>query len=273
MADTCMVRSSADRSFTSGRVTRVNALWTAIRLLTCFPTPRVRPSAPGALVESLVWFPVVGAALGALLGLFEWGVRRATGNHVASAGVAVALAVLVTRGVHVRGLMIMTGALFSGRTQEEVARLSGLQAPTRFGLLAGMAFLLLRYALVLALPVALRLSAFVLAGALSRAAIVWVCWRFPYAETDTGIGGYFGTLAGARDLLWVLPLLALGFGTLGPIIAGGMLIAAWVLSHLFAMWVTRQVGGVTAHTYEAVAEAGELAAFAAVATLVLSGRI
>jgi len=251
----------------------VNALWTAIRLLTCLPTPRLRAPTAGALVGSLVWFPVVGALVGAMLGSVELGVRRLTGNHVASGGTAVALGVLITRGIHTRGLMIMAGALFSGRTREEMAELASRQAPTSFGLLVGLGVLLLRYALVLALPTALRLWTFVLAGTLSRAGIVWVCWRFPYAEVDTGIGRYFGALAGARDLLSVLPLLALGFGTLGPIFAGAMLVAAWLLAHLLGLWVAWQLGGLTARTYDAAGEVGELAALAAVAGLVVWGGL
>lgn len=251
----------------------MNALWTAIRLLTCLPTPRVRAPAPGALVESLVWFPVVGAFVGAVLGGAELGVRHLTGSHVASGGIAVALSVLITRGTHTRGLMVLTGGLFSGRTREEMAGLASREAPTSFGLLVGLGVLLLRYALVLALPTALRLWTFVLAGTLSRAGIVWVCWRFPYAEVDTGIGRYFGALAGARDLLCVLPLLALGFGGLGPILAGAMLVAAWLLPHLLGLWVAWQLGGVTARTYDAAGEISELAALAAVAGLALWGGL
>jgi len=251
----------------------VNALWTAIRLLTRLPTPRVKPLAPGALVESLFWFPVVGAGVGAVVGLAEWGVRLATGDHAVSGAVAVALGFLLTGGRHVRGLMVMTGALFAGRTRAETAEIAGDQTPTAFGVLVGIAFLLLRYALVLAAPVSLRLWAFVLAGTLSRTAVVWVCWRFPYAEIDTGIGGYFGALAGARDLLTVLPLLALGFGTLGPFAAGAMLAAAWALPHLFARWVAWHLGGLTAHTYDAVAEVSELGALAALAAVALVGGV
>jgi adenosylcobinamide-GDP ribazoletransferase len=250
----------------------VEALWTAIRLLTCFPTPPLRRPAAPALVGSLQWFPLVGAALGAALGVAELGVRKATGSHPLACAVVVAAGLLVTRGVHLRGLMALAGALFSGRTREETAAAAARDQATAFGLLLGMAALLLRYAVILALPGELRPPALLLAGGLSRGAIVWVCWRFPYAELDTGIGGYFGVLAGPRDLVWALPLLALGFGTLGPLAAPAGLLGAWALPHLFAWWVARQLGGATARVYEATAEVSELAALSAIAGLAQIGR-
>jgi adenosylcobinamide-GDP ribazoletransferase len=257
----------------SRRTARVDSLWTAIALLTCLPTPRGRARAPGVLVESLLWFPVVGAAIGALLGLAEFATRRLSGNSVASAAVAVGLGLLVTRGVHLRGLMIVAGALFSGRGREELGELAARNAPGGFGLLLGVALFLLRYEVILAAPGGLRFGALTFAGVVGRAAIVWVCWRFAYAEIDTGIGGYLGTLAGPRHLMWALPLVALGFALLGPVAAAAMLAAGWIAPHLFGWWVARQLGGLTAHSYEAVAEVAELASLGAVAALAVAGHI
>ena len=251
----------------------MDSLWTALRILTCFPTPRAREAAPADLVRSLTWFPLVGAALGAFLGLAEWSVRRVTGSPVASGALVVALSLLATRGVHVRGLMMVAGALFSGRSRENVAELMTRDTPTAFGALLAIAVLLLRYALVLAVPAESRWGALFLAGALSRTAIVWVCWRFRYADVDTGIGSYFSALAGAKDLVWALPLIAAGFGWLGPIAAAAALAGAWLLVHLLALWIAHLLEGLTARAYDAVAEVAELAALGAVAAIALTGRL
>jgi adenosylcobinamide-GDP ribazoletransferase len=239
----------------------------AIRLLTCLPVPRSAGATPGRLVGSLVWFPVVGAGLGAALGLAELAVRSITGSHVAACGLVVALSLLLTQGRPVRGLMVLTGALFGGRESEALAQLAARRWPTRFGLLVGIAALMLKYALLMALPGDGRLGALVLAGGLSRAAIVWVCWRFPYADIDTGIGGWFVALAGPRDLLLVLPVVAVGCVVLGPVWAPAAIAGAWLLAHGFAFWIARALSGLTAHACEATAEVGELGALSALALL------
>jgi len=243
----------------------------AFELLTCLPGPAVPQSTPGRLVGSLLWFPVVGAALGAALGLVELGVRTATHQHALACGLVVALGLPATRARPVRGLMVLSGALFAGRDHEGLAQLAAREQPTAFGLLTGMAGLLLKYALLLALPGEARLGALVLAGGLSRAAIVWVCWRFPYANIDTGVAGWLVTLAGPRDLWLVLPALVAGLLLLGPSAVPAALAGAWLPTHAFARWVTRGLSGVTAHACEATAEVGELGTLAAVAAVLSLG--
>jgi len=235
----------------------------AIRLLTGLPVPRSLKATSARLVGSLIWFPVVGAALGALLGLAEWAARAATRSDSLSCAMVVALGLLVTGGRPVRGLMVLTGALFAGRDHETLALLASRSYPTRFGVLVGIAGLLLRYALVLALPGASRFGALLLAGGLGRAAIVWVCWRFPYADIDTGVGGWLAAVAGARDLLLALPVVALSLGLLAPGWVGAAVAGAWLVTHGFALRVARALSGVTAHTFEATAELGELSALGA----------
>ncbi|HJN17764.1 MAG TPA: adenosylcobinamide-GDP ribazoletransferase [Armatimonadota bacterium] len=243
----------------------MNGFWTAIRLLTYFPTPKVEGEESSLLVASLVWFPVVGAGLGAIVGIHEVGIRHLLPNSAVACGVAIALGLLLTRGAHVRGMMVMAGAAFSARDGEQLKELAARRWPTGFGVLAGMVGLMLKYTLLLAIQPESRIWALVLAGGLSRSSIVWTCWRFPYAPIDTGIGSYLVTLAGARDLALALPIIAMGFGTLNPIIAVCAVVGAWALPHLVAMRVSALLDGVNANTLDAVAEIGELGCLAAVA--------
>jgi len=241
-------------------------------MLTGLPAPGARDYSPPALVGSLFWFPIVGALLGALLGAAELGARSLSGSHAVSCAAAVAVGLIGTRGSHLQGLMNVCGTLFSGRTREEVAELSARRVPTAFGTLGGIAAVLLRYALLLAAPADARLWLLIAATGLSRSAIVWACWRFAYAETDTGVGSYLSALAGPRDLLLVLPVIGVAFGALGPIPAAALLFAVWAATHLFAIWVSRLAGGLTASTYEAIAEIGDLAALASFAGLAHAGQ-
>jgi len=216
----------------------------------------------------MLWFPVVGAALGAVLGLVELGARTLTRSDALACGLVVVLGFVLTGGRPLRGVMVLAGALFGGRDSESLAQLAAGPLPTRFGLLAGLAVLLLKYALLMALPRDSRFGALLVTGGLSRAAIVWACWRFPYADIDTGIGGWFTALAGARDLLLLLPVVAVGFGLLNPLLVPAAIAGAWLLAHGFAWWISRALTGLTAHACEATAEVAELGALGAVAGLV-----
>ena len=243
----------------------MKGFWMAVRLLTYLPTPKPDGDESSQLVSSLVWFPIVGAGVGAIVGLNEVGLREVFGHSAIACAAAVALGLLLTRGSHARGLMVMAGALFASREKEQFAKLAASRWPTGFGLLIGMAAQLLRYTLLLAIPGESRIWALVLAGGLSRSSICWTCWRFPYANIDTGIGSYLAALAGARDLILALPIIALGFGALNPIVAVCAVTAAWALPHLCAMWVSAAINGVNANLLDAVAEISELACLGAVA--------
>ena len=150
-------------------------------------------------------------------------------------------------------------------SDKQVARMRGTAMSRREAVqrtLLGAAGLLL-----MALPGDALLAALLLAGGLSRAAIVWVCWRFPYAPLDEGIAAWLAALARPRDLVLVLPVAALGSALLGPLPTLAALLGAGLPAHGFAAWVAKALDGLTAHACEATAEVGELGALAAVAAL------
>ena len=58
---------------------------------------------------------------------------------------------------------------------------------------------------------------------------------------------------------------AVGFVMLHPIGTAAAIAAGWSLSHIFAWWVSRLLGGVNAATLDAVAETAELSCLGAIA--------
>jgi cobalamin synthase len=179
----------------------------------------------------------------------------------------VAVLLLVTGARPLIGLMVLAGALFSGRNAEGVARLACRRTPAPSGLLVGIGAVLLKYALLLALSGHQRLPALILAAALGRTAVVWICWRFRYAGLDTGIAEWLTSLASPRDLALCLPVLALSFGLLGPLVTPAAVMGTWLLAHGFSYWVSKVLGGLMAHNLDAAAELGELGALGAMIAL------
>jgi len=204
----------------------------------------------GAAVPSpsaLGWFPVIGAALGAFLGLVWWGAHQLWPPAVA-AGLVVAADLAITGMLHIDGLMDAADGLLPHLSRER--RLEVLADPKvgAFGLAAGGTALLLRWAALFSM----RPSVLLLVGlwAASRAFMAVTVSTVPYARAGSGglasaflqgdtarpgvAAGIIGTaLAGGAVALWhpLAGLVALAAG-----------IGAAVLVVLFAV---RRIGGFT----------------------------
>ncbi len=228
----------------------------ALGFLTALPMPRAGEGSPVALARSVGYFPLVGALLGgALVGLdrllaplLPLGVRSA---------LLVGAAVVLTRGLHLDGLMDSCDGLFGGFTPER--RLAIMRDPRAgtFGVVAVSLLLILKVAALGALAPELRTAGLVLAPCLGRWAIVQATWLFPYGRKE-GLGRGFkdemrwihALLAGASAAL-VAGWLGAGFG-LG--VFAGVSLGVLVLGSV----VSARLGGLTGDTYGALCELTEV---------------
>jgi adenosylcobinamide-GDP ribazoletransferase len=207
----------------------------ALGLLTTFGRRGGELRAP-----ALRWFPVVGLALGAVLGATWWGAER-----VWPAAVAAAIVVLVdlacTGMLHVDGLADSADGLLPHASRER--RLEIMRAPDvgAFGVAAVTVALLLR---VVALA-AITPSVLLLAGlwCASRALAASVPAFVPYAR-DEGIASPLLAGAPAWPAIAVLPaaaIAAFGSGVAGAVAVGTCAVVAVAV----VAWSWRRIGGFT----------------------------
>jgi len=170
--------------------------------------------------------------------------------------VLVAVLALLTRGLHLDGLMDTFDALAGGHDRER--RLELLRDPHvgAFGVVAVVLLLLAKISALAALPGESRLWTIVLVPCLSRWAILVVMDRFPYARHE-GLGTPFlrgGTrrsvLAGSAVALAATAILTGPIGLLLALTAG---LVAWAVG----AWAKRRIGGVTGDIYGAACETSE----------------
>jgi len=230
----------------------------AISFLTIVPVPAPAPATEIAaeLSGAAAWFPVVGAAVGALAG----GVRIACGGLV-GATVASVLAmialVLVTGALHQDGLADTADGLGArgGRARRlEVMRDSSTGV---FGALALIAWTLLLVTTLASLDGERALRALIVACALARWVALVHAAATPAARADgLGAGLHVGRLAlGFATVASVAVALAVGGLVPGAAAIGaGVLVAA--LSVSFAR---RALGGRTGDTLGASVAVGEVA--------------
>jgi adenosylcobinamide-GDP ribazoletransferase len=241
-------------------------MWGALSFLTVIGGGRRPGARDGA------WFPAVGLALGALLGLSWWAARRAWPPGLAAA-VVVAADLGLTGLLHFDGLVDAADGLLPPVDRERRLAIMSTPEVGAFGVGVGAVVLLLRWAAVASLrPAGLGPSVALFAGlwGLSRAGAAGVLGRRPYARGQaaggpdgTGGGGGLAQAFAGPAPLW--PLLAgaaislslAGLWRPGPGLAGAA--AVVVAAGAVQVLAERRVGGYTGDTLGAGILAGETA--------------
>ena len=186
-----------------------------------------------------------------------------------TAAFLVATMVIVTRALHLDGLMDVCDGVFGGFTTErrlEIMRDSRVGA---FGVVGGVTVLLLKYGALLSL---LLLSepgkewALLLFPAISRWTMVVLLGAFPYVRTQ-GLGSPFhgGGIKIATTIAGVSALAASFL--LGGFAGLGLFFGAVALAWLMGSAMAKALGGLTGDTYGATNEIIETAVIIAATAL------
>ena len=170
--------------------------------------------------------------------------------------VLVAVAALLTRGLHLDGFMDTCDALAGGHDRER--RLELLRDPHvgAFGVVGVVLLLLVKCSSMAALPAESRLWTIALVPCLSRWAILVVMDRFPYVRRE-GLGTAFLRGGSRRSLLAGSAVAVVATMVLtGPL---GLLLtaAAGLIAGAVGAWAKRRIGGVTGDIYGAACETSE----------------
>jgi adenosylcobinamide-GDP ribazoletransferase len=213
------------------------------RRAVAFLTPLGGAAAPTP--DAFVWFPAVGAAVGAGLGGLWWATGRAWPPAV-SAALVVAADLGLTGMLHLDGLVDSADGLLSHLPPDR--RLSVMAAPDvgAFGIAVAGAVLLTRWAALASVrPSVLLLAAL---WCLSRTVMVAIASLLPYARPEGGLATAF---LGGRPTVTLIALIgglttafvlaALWKGLAGPVAVLAALAAATGVAAL----ARRRLGGFT----------------------------
>jgi adenosylcobinamide-GDP ribazoletransferase len=219
----------------------LRAFGAAVCFLTRLPLGRRLAVDADDLARAGAMFPLVGAAIGALIGAVALLLVHPLGGWLAAV-LAIAAAVLLTGALHLDALADSADSL-SARTRERA-----LDLLVKAGALSTLA----SHHEVVGTAVA--------AGALSRAAPVLLAAALPYARAESGLGSPL--TRGGPGRAAIAAVLAVGIaiaiaGAHGAIVAG---VAAAVVVSL-AVCYQRWLGGVTGDTLGAAVEVTEIAVF------------
>lgn len=223
--------------------------------LTIFPLALNMDRDPRNVSNSRAFYPAVGLLMGLLLVGVEEGSSQVFSAPL-TAAFLVAVMVIVTRGLHLDGLMDVFDGVFGGFTPERRLAIMRDSRVGAFGVVGGVTVLLLKYgALVslLTIPEPGKEWALLLLPTLSRWTMVVLLGAFPYVRAQGlgspyhGMGVKIATTVACVTALAASVLLG-GFAGLGLFF--GVIILAWLLGWALA----KSLGGLTGDTYGAANE-------------------
>jgi adenosylcobinamide-GDP ribazoletransferase len=232
------------------------ASWNAaLMFYTCLPVPA---SWPLEFCWIARWVPGVGAVIGGLLAIADYLLTVLQVPMAVSSALIVVLAIALTGGLHLDGVMDTA----DGLAVPEPSRRLAVMADSRMGAFGGMAAIALILLKVTALSALTQHRSFILIAVAmwGRWGQQWAIARYPYLKKE-GKGAFHKTaLPSIRytlPSLIVMVNLSLGLGLsnaipwrlIGQMTVGGLLLSIWISAYF-----NRQLGGHTGDTYGAVVE-------------------
>lgn len=209
----------------------------AISFLTVIPV-RVKTAAPG---RSAVFFPLIGAVLGAAGAAIYTGLARAIPNSLAAL-LTVAFWTAITGVLHEDGLADIADALRAGRTQEKMLAILKDSRIGAYGAVAIVISIVARWQAIEHLADARVLEIFIAAQAVPRAAMVALAWVS--RPVGTGLG-----LAFSSTLSTPVALIAIAQGIAAAFLCGvrggiTIVVVAYLAIRIARWYFYRRIGGI-----------------------------
>ena len=242
----------------------MRSLRAAIVFLTRIPVG-VGRAGPPQLSRTVPWFPIVGAAIGALVGLVYLALAQVLPATL-SAAVAVSFGVAVTGAFHIDGLADCADAFAGGATVER--RLEILKDSTlgTYGTSALALVLLVEIAALAALDPTTGLKSLVSAYAIGRSASVCVM-VFSRKAVREGLGAdYITELSVLRCAVGVFAAIFLVIALNGTQ-AAVLLVFALPPAVLMWAWSHRSIGGVVGDSLGAITQLSQTSVLLGAVTL------
>jgi len=233
-------------------------LRTAVGFLTRLPVPYPEGAPPANFARAYRVFPLVGAAIGAAVGVLYLGMRLMNLPELAAAALALGAAALLTGALHEDGLADVADGFGGGRdtaAKLEIMRDSRLGT---YGALILMVSFVARLSALAALSDAVVVQSLIAAHALARGVLPLMSMSLPMARKD-GLAAQAGrpdltTTAISGGLALIIAMLSL------PLIEALSAVLVAIGAAVGTAWLAqRQIGGQTGDVFGAAEQVGETA--------------
>jgi adenosylcobinamide-GDP ribazoletransferase len=230
----------------------------ALQFLTSLPVPIKRELSPAQLGRATAYFPAVGLIIGLVLAALNWLLGYILPVSVVDALLIAALVVL-TGALHLDGFADTCDGIAGHKTVEARWQVMRDSRTGAFGVVGIVLLLLVKYISLNNLPPDFRYATLVFMPVVSRWAMVYAIFAFPYARPE-GLGTAYKNATRwpqytVATLITFIAAIALFpfFSVIGFILIGGILI----LTTAFSFYLKYKFAGLTGDTYGAINEAAE----------------
>ncbi len=228
--------------------------------------PRRGKASLEEVARSLGYFPLVGVIIGLILAGLYWLLRLVLPSSVVS-GLLIVISVVLNGGLHLDGFVDTCDGIAGHKDAEARWQVMHDSRAGAFGIIGVFCLLLVKYVSLNSIPPNLMMATLVLMPVLSRWAMVYAIFAYPYAR-PSGLGRVFKEEASWWKLT-VATLIALAvvipwFRWAGLVIMLGV----WVIAAAMAAYLRRKFSGLTGDTYGAMNEVAEVSVLLLVCLLV-----
>jgi len=228
----------------------------ALRFLTIIPLPGRRQISPEEVGRSIAYFPVVGAIIGLILALLNWLLGLVLPPALVNVLLVVSLAV-ISGGLHLDGFVDTCDGMVGGRTVHERWRVMKDSRAGAFGIIGVCCLLLVKYVSLNSVPPLWLTPTLVLMPALSRWAMAYAVFAYPYAK-PSGLGKVFKREANLSGFL-VATVITLAIAVMPAQLSGLIIMfSIWIIVTAVAFCLKARFGGLTGDTYGAINEVAEV---------------
>lgn len=231
----------------------------ALQFLTIIPIPWRREVSPEELGRSVGYFPVVGLIIGLILAGLNWLFGLILPSDVVKALLIVSL-VVISGALHLDGFVDTCDGIAGHKTIEDRWQVMHDSRAGGFGVVGAVLLLLVKYVSLNSIPEPLLMTALVLMPVVSRWAMVYAIFAYPYAK-PSGLGKVFkqefrwprftmATLIALAVAVALIPLMQLS--------ALAIMFGVWVMTVVMAAYLKNKFSGLTGDTYGAINEVAEV---------------
>jgi len=235
----------------------LSSLLAAFQFLTLLPVKR--NFSAQQIARSTVFFPVVGLAIGLVLAALNWLLSLVLPNPVVNI-LLVAVMAFCSGGLHLDGLADTMDGAAGHRTVERRLDIMRDSRIGGFGAIALILMLLMQYIFLNSIPTDLKWLALISAPTISRWAMTYAIFAYPYARPD-GLGKVFKEGVSLNQFIpatLIAVAVACGLWGLAGIIITA---AAFLIVTLAALYLKNLLRGLTGDCYGALNETATVSVF------------
>ncbi|MFC2025360.1 adenosylcobinamide-GDP ribazoletransferase [Chloroflexota bacterium] len=236
----------------------------ALKFLTIIPLPHKREISSKEVGRSLAYFPVVGITIGLILAGLNWLLSFLLPPAIVN-GLLIVSLVVISGALHLDGFVDTCDGIAGHKTVEKRWQVMHDSRVGAFGTIGAFLLLLVKYLSLNSVPDNLLMATLVLMPVVSRWAMVYAVFTYPYAR-PAGLGKVFKQEASWQTFAIATTItlaVAIGLARWANIayfyLAGpAIMLDIWVLTVAIATYLKRKFSGLTGDTYGAINEMAEV---------------